>query len=70
MVEKNAMFFRAKKFYVSGFADTPLTFRLRSADIDADAAADVRHLQSPASPLFSWGDYVSMGYSKTPPKNG
>ncbi len=70
MVEKNAMFFKGLKMNVSGFAHAPLTFRSPSAHFDAHIAAHVRFLQRPTSPLFSWGDYVSMGYSKIPPKNG
>lgn len=52
MVEKIAMFFRVPKINVSGFADAPLTSRLRSADIDADFDADAGLRRSPTSRLF------------------
>lgn len=64
MVEKIAMNFRVPKINVSGFADVPLTSRLRSADIDADIDADTGFSRSPTSPLFFMGGYVNMGCLK------
>lgn len=60
MVEEIRMFFESQKINVSGFADVPLTSRLRSADVDADNDADVVLSGSPTSRLFGWG-----GYDKT-----
>ena len=60
MVEKITMFFIAQKINVSGFADVPLTSRLRSADIDADLDADAGFSRRSTSPLF-----LGYGYDKT-----
>ncbi|WP_322793579.1 hypothetical protein [Bellilinea sp.] len=69
-VEKIVIFEKGQKSNVSGFADVPLTLRLRSADVDADATADVVFSRNPTSPLFLWCGYVCMGDVKHPPKNG
>ncbi|KPL84169.1 hypothetical protein SE15_03115 [Thermanaerothrix daxensis] len=66
MVEKIAMNFRASKSNVSGFADVPLTSRLRSADVDADNDADVGLRRSATSPLFWMGGYVYIPLGKSP----
>lgn len=52
MVEEIRMFFESQKINVSGFADVPLTSRLRSADVDADNDADAVLSGSPESPLI------------------
>ena len=68
MVEKNVMFFEGLKTNVSGFADVPLTSRLRSADTPADVDADAGFSRSPTSRLSRRGGYVRMGRLKIPQK--
>ncbi len=66
MFEKIVMFFRAPKINVSGFADVPLTSRLRYADTPADTPADALFSRRATRRLFLWGGYVYIPLGKRP----